>query len=129
MYAFFNSATCPDQWVVADGMNGTLDLRGQFIRAWDAGKGVDVGRSLGSNQGDAIRNITGYYGNGMWRDHGGQWGGSSGAFYHRYVPGDSPNGGGNYGTQLYFDASRVVPTAADNRPKNVALLACMKTFP
>lgn len=33
------------------------DLRGEFIRGWDGGKGVDSGRTLLSAQGDAIRNI------------------------------------------------------------------------
>ncbi|WP_459623715.1 phage tail-collar fiber domain-containing protein, partial [Dickeya oryzae] len=36
------------------------DLRGEFIRGWDDGRGVDSNRSLLSLQGDAIRNITGF---------------------------------------------------------------------
>ena len=129
MYAYFHAITCPTDWVAADGTNGTVDLRGEFIRGWDAGRGADVGRTLGSFQGDAIRNITGHYGNSMWRDQGTGWGSSGGAFYYGYYPGNAPNGAGNYGTQIYFDASRVVPTAAENRPRNVSLLACMKSFP
>lgn len=35
------------------------DMRAEFIRGWDAGRGVDVGRSLGSKQNWAQRNITG----------------------------------------------------------------------
>ena len=35
------------------------DLRGEFMRGWDDGRGIDHGRVLGSAQGDAIRNITG----------------------------------------------------------------------
>jgi len=31
------------------------DLRGEFIRGLDAGRGVDTGRTLGSGQGDAIQ--------------------------------------------------------------------------
>ncbi|MCX5565692.1 shufflon system plasmid conjugative transfer pilus tip adhesin PilV [Alcaligenes phenolicus] len=64
MYAFFGSDACPDGWLMADGTSGTLDLRGEFIRGWDAGRGADPGRLVGSAQGDAIRNITGYYGSG-----------------------------------------------------------------
>ena len=37
------------------------DLRGEFIRGWDDGRGVDTGRVFGSAQGDAIRNITGQF--------------------------------------------------------------------
>ncbi|WP_342084012.1 phage tail protein, partial [Escherichia coli] len=38
--------------------NKLPDLRGEFIRGWDDGRGVDAGRDLLSSQGDAIRNIT-----------------------------------------------------------------------
>nr|WP_238149499.1 tail fiber protein [Arsenophonus endosymbiont of Aleurodicus floccissimus] len=38
------------------------DLRGEFIRGWDAGRKVDNGRKILSVQGDAIRNITGRIG-------------------------------------------------------------------
>ena len=96
------------------------DLRGEFIRGWSADRsGVDVDRDFGSDQGDAIRNITGTVGT--------VGGGSTinGAF--------APTSGGvnidNSGLPdqaVNFDASRVVPTADENRPRNVALLACIK---
>jgi len=43
--------------------NGTTtfnvpDLRGEFIRGLDAGRGVDIGRTLGSSQGDLFRSHT-----------------------------------------------------------------------
>lgn len=41
------------------------DLRGEFIRGWDDGRGIDAGREILSAQGDAIRNITGTFGNGQ----------------------------------------------------------------
>ena len=37
------------------------DLRGQFIRGWDHGKGVDSGRTFGSSQTDTLQNITGNF--------------------------------------------------------------------
>ncbi|HGY4564121.1 TPA: phage tail protein, partial [Escherichia coli] len=40
--------------------NKLPDLRGEFIRGWDDGRGVDAGRQLLSSQGDAIRNIEGF---------------------------------------------------------------------
>ena len=97
------------------------DLRGEFIRGWDNGRGVDPWRAFGSWQGDAIRNITGTF-EGNVND--GQ-GAKTGAFYYtgaNYNGGDAAGGGGIIG----FDASRVVPTANENRPRNVALLACIK---
>lgn len=97
------------------------DPRGRFIRVWDDGVGVDADRVLGSVQEDAIRNITGYFG--RFDDMGTVF---SGPFYS-YERGsyDVGSGGGN-GFILGFDASRVVPTANENRPKNIAFLAAIK---
>lgn len=46
----FNLATCPTGWVKANGTGGTPDLRGEFIRGLDDGRGIDAGRILNSNQ-------------------------------------------------------------------------------
>ncbi|MGC6580666.1 phage tail protein, partial [Escherichia coli] len=35
------------------------DLRGEFVRGWDDGRGTDSGRILLTTQNDDIRNITG----------------------------------------------------------------------
>ncbi|MBQ4781945.1 hypothetical protein F9U38_15625 [Pectobacterium versatile] len=35
-----------------------LDLRGEFVRGWDNGRGVDPGRANGSNQGPAMESHT-----------------------------------------------------------------------
>lgn len=103
------------------------DLRGRFLRGLDDTAGVDAGRDLGSIQGDAIRNITGSiivrsYTDGSYADPA-----PSGAFtydkngYRAAISGiaDTPYCTG-------FDASRVVPTAEENRPKNIALIAQIK---
>lgn len=90
------------------------DLRGEFLRGWDAGRGLDSGRNIGTQQGDAIRNI---YGSGSGRDISSQ---PSGAFYPSSKTGYAGYGGTN-GNFIGFDASRVVPTANENRPRNVAL--------
>ena len=107
------------------------DLRGEFIRGWDDGRGIDRGRVLGSAQGDAIRNITGSIDTGS---HNGQQlfdeATATGALaisrrQWKKWTGDSGDGGNNPAA-FDFDASRVVPTAAENRPRNIALLACIK---
>jgi phage-related tail fiber protein len=101
------------------------DLRGDFNRAWDDGRGVDSGRSFASFQDDGIRNITG----GVYTAHSlGMFASSNyGAVYKWPSPISSRGaGGGGYWDGFYFDASRVVPTASDNRPRNIALLACIK---
>lgn len=103
------------------------DNRGDFVRNWDNGRGVDTGRTLGSYQGDAIRNITGSIGYVYLTSSSGGLGalrvtpwGSSPAKVG--VEGSDP--GANYTVSM--DASLAVPTAADNRPRNTALLFCIK---
>ncbi|WP_118985388.1 phage tail protein [Photorhabdus sp. CRCIA-P01] len=101
------------------------DLRGEFIRGWDDNRGVDGGRGLLSWQGDAIRNITG-----STQAIHAQMGGApqtpilSGVMASsRYATADTRSANSGSSTDLtYFDidASRQVPTANENRPRNVA---------
>ncbi len=99
-------------------------MRGEFIRGLDAGRGVDNGRGLGSSQGDAIRNITGI----VSTRGAGNIDGFSGAFYDIATrhSGNGQGSGPGLTDDFGFDTSRVVPTANENRPRNVALLYCMK---
>lgn len=133
----FAGQTAPAGWLKANGAGdgrstfNLPDLHGEFIRGWDDGRGIDRGRALGSAQGDAIRNITGSIDVGnnsghqlfdeatatgalaISRKHWKTW------TYDTTDGGDSP-------AAFDFNASRVVPTAAENRPRNIALLACIK---
>ena len=115
-------------------VNGTHiklpDHRGEFLRAWDHGRGIDAGRQLGSFQSDAIRNIKGQFQGDdevgvVTRSFGNDL---MGAFRsernHSNGKGHDSNGGG--GDIVSFDASRVVPTASENRPRNIALMLCIK---
>jgi phage-related tail fiber protein len=96
------------------------DLRGEFIRGWSADRsGVDVDRDFGSTQGDAIRNITGTVGT------VGANSTVNGAFA-KISGGVDIDNSGLPDQAVDFDASRVVPTADENRPRNIALLACIK---
>lgn len=103
------------------------DLRGEFIRSWDDGRGIDSGRVFGGAQSDAIRNITGEIGL-IQRTDINEYVAPSGAFKElRKVSGYIGSGGvDNWLTITNFSASNVVPTAAENRPRNIALLACIK---
>lgn len=96
------------------------DLRGCFVRG--LGGNSDA---LGVVQGDAIRNITG-------RTPGGSIDripatSYTGAFQRSEDWAGSVSSGENFGVKIStFDASRVVPTANENRPKNIAFLYIVK---
>ncbi|CAD6113085.1 TPA: phage tail protein [Escherichia coli] len=144
------SATPPTGWLKCNGAafssemypnlakayptNKLPDLRGEFIRGWDDGRGVDAGRAILSAQGDAIRNIYGEFKTvntenySIWE--------SVGSFKGAVVPlNPSTNNsyfslvrsmvterseGGVYPKVIGLDASRIVPTANENRPRNIA---------
>ena len=108
---------------------GTLpDLRGEFIRGWDNGRGIDSGRGILSAQGDAIRNITGS----VRTDNGWMFRELRGAFFdhsggedvqqlRNQVLASDSNSAPTVGW-FDFDASKSgVPTAAENRPRNIAM--------
>ncbi len=82
------------------------DLRGEFIRAWDDARGVDTGRAFGSAQADELKShrhsMTTYVNN----------------FTGSYVlTGQSTIGG---------DAYTNYTGGNETRPRNIALLACIK---
>ncbi|HDL8507752.1 TPA: phage tail protein [Yersinia enterocolitica] len=99
------------------------DLRGEFIRGFDDGRGIDTNRTLLSAQTDALQNITGGI-NGVSESMGSAPESNfSGAF------GKSPAIGNDntpHHTDIThcgsfdFDASRVVRTAAETRPRNIS---------
>ncbi|HAG6387023.1 TPA: tail fiber protein [Escherichia coli] len=144
------SATPPTGWLKCNGAafsaeeypelakayptNKLPDLRGEFIRGWDDGRSADAGRTILSAQGDAIRNIYGEFKTvntenySIWE--------SVGSFKGAVVPlNPSTNNsyfslvrsmvterseGGVYPKVIGLDASRMVPTANENRPRNIA---------
>lgn len=106
------------------------DLRGEFVRGWDNGRGVDAQRVLLSAQGDAIRNITGGLDNILKSKTTANRGAFSGSETDwRPTLADSSTNLSSTNTgdspvykemNIGFDASRVVPTANENRPRNIA---------
>ena len=82
------------------------DLRGEFPRGWDDSRGVDSGRSFGSAQADELK-----------------------AHTHTYIK--SNNSGGFTGYQgwnpAYASNLNTSSTGgSETRPRNIALLACIK---
>ena len=115
--ATFSATTYPKLAKVIPSLTLT-EARGEFPRIWDDGRGVDNGRTLLSIQGDAIRNITGnvgVYSDGLLTYASGVFSlGSSSSNKNNPIAGSGANA---YAT---FDASKVVPTASENRPRNIA---------
>lgn len=108
-----------------------FDPRGLALRWWDNGRGRDTGRVLLSEQGDAIRNIIGQvsFGDDDSSNTTRPWG-TAGAFSVGASTGMSFMGTtGNPATVpsvAVFDASRVVPTASENRMASIALTPIMR---
>lgn len=82
------------------------DMRAEFPRGWDDGRGVDSGRSFGSAQADDFKShahgIVGYSGN----------------------PGSSPTISSSVLNQVTVNTQSNGGT--ETRPRNIALLACIK---
>lgn len=108
------------------------DLRAEFLRGWDDGRGIDSGRAFGSAQSDAIRNIKGSLEALYGSDRYALYTKAEGAFATDLDDGGnetfkgSSNNYANRKKRVVFDAGRSVPTADENRPRNIALLACIK---
>lgn len=108
------------------------DLRAEFLRGWDDGRGIDSGRAFGSAQSDAIRNIKGSLEALYGSDRYALYTKAEGAFTTDLDDGGNETfkgSGNNYANRkkrVVFDAGRSVPTADENRPRNIALLACIK---
>jgi hypothetical protein len=123
----FNTTTYPK--LAAAYPSGVLpDARAQVVRGWDNGRGIDVGRSLLSEQGDAIRNITAQL---FMRPSSGNAGvgtitAGAGAFGNVVIGGGNPGvssmstGANATSDVIAFNASNVVPTASENRVRNIS---------
>ena len=114
----FSPTTYPKLALVWPGLK-LPDLRGEFLRVWDDGRGIDNGRTLLSPQGDAIQNVTGYLVDlytGVNTD-------ALGVFSRSVVQGNlaPPAPGGTVSTSTFnFDLSRVARTSTESRPRNIA---------
>ncbi|HUH38577.1 MAG TPA: tail fiber protein [Spongiibacteraceae bacterium] len=130
------------------------DLRGEFVRGWDAGRGVDAGRVFGSAQGDALQDHSHLSGTASNAGNANNEGGGS-----RFgtVPRDA--GATNTGhaavntsasaalgvTSGVVQSAAITPpgagvqpsnyspvasasVAAETRPRNVALLPCIRAY-
>lgn len=83
------------------------DLRGEFIRGWDDGRGVDTGRAFGSAQADELKQHS-----------------------HVMRGAQCLNGTGaramTEGASTMYDTNTQSTGGTETRPRNVALLYCIK---
>ncbi|WP_241189218.1 phage tail protein [Enterobacter asburiae] len=131
------SATPPTGWLKCNGAAFTAaqyprlaqaypalklpDLRGEFIRGWDDGRGVDSGRTLLSLQADALQRLTGTLemGNGiglMTRPHDS----TGGVFSEGPERVQTPTTQQTTGYAVSFDSAGIARSASETRPRNIA---------
>ena len=102
------------------------DLRGEFVRGLDDGRGVDSGRAIGSAQEDAFQGHWHGIENATNGQAGNDGGGGAGSGNIR-IDG-APSTPYPYATYTTSDGVNGTPrTASETRPRNIALLYCIKT--
>lgn len=138
MVAMFAMSNAPTGWLKANGAAvsrttyaglfaaiGTLfgagdgsttfnlpDMRGEFARGFDDGRGVDTGRTFASHQNDELKGHT--------------------HLYYKFddATGINPISGGNFdgngGPRTSTQVNTTSAGGTETRPRNIALLACIK---
>lgn len=112
-----NSTSFPDLVEFLNPGNATAtlpDLRGEFIRGWDSGRGIDLGRAIKTAQADEYRS----------HNHGINT--AAGAITTKLAYNNTTGGAGESveaaATTTYNRGG------AETRPRNVAALYCIKAF-
>lgn len=106
------------------------DLRGEFIRGWDHGRGVDGSRVFGSGQAGQNFSHTHAYRDRYHAEHSSS---ITDATYSVAMPTNYNNKIGTQGsdrdndTWLYYDSTTGSSGVSDGRPRNVAMMYCIKT--
>jgi microcystin-dependent protein len=139
--SFFTMSTAPTGWLKCNGAaisrttyaklfavtgttygvgNGSTtfnlpDLRGEFIRGFDDGRTVDSGRTFGSAQTDDFKSHTHSYV--IWGP------GASGTYTNSTKTGATITDASSVNT---VSVSSPNPSSIETRPRNLALLACIK---
>jgi microcystin-dependent protein len=99
--------------------NGTTtfnlpDLRGEFVRGWDHGRGIDTGRNIGTAQADALKDHT----------HNIPDVDTAGTTTGKFVYGDE--GVDAEPESVNITGGVTTGSATETRPRNIALMYCIK---
>ena len=101
------------------------DYRGEFLRGWDDGRGVDAGRGLGSAQADELKGHTHTNRDRYFRENDSSL---TGLTYE--MAGGAAKGASGSDTDndafLYLDTTTGSTGGAETRPRNIALNYCIK---
>ena len=104
------------------------DLRGMFVRGYDAGRGVDSGRAFGSYQADAFKSHGHLFDDIRWAEIDGAYSYNDPMLGTIAVgPGAGSNRGTDYDNGVHFTRHGTYLTGdSETRPKNIALLPIIK---
>lgn len=108
------------------------ESRGEFLRGWDHGRGVDVGRAVGSTQADTLKNHFHY----LPTESGGGQQFDPAGLIPSVVLKDNPvdwlvrTAGDNHGFNVPFGTPRTYSQSAEaeTRPRNIAVMWCIKAW-
>ena len=110
------------------------DLRGEFIRGADDGRGVDSGRTIGSTQGQATAAPSNAFATSSVADHqhGLNYFEGPASIQNQSATNSTQTQGHNPVSEVLTDAAgghnhSITGGDAETRPRNIALLACIKT--
>jgi len=99
------------------------EARGEFLRGWDHGRGIDGGRAIGSSQTDTLQNIYGTFDGYLDITT------VSGAFTMGNMSrSPSPLNQKDAYHSVILDASKVARTSTEPRPRNIAVMWCIKAW-
>jgi hypothetical protein len=116
------------------------DLRGEFLRGWDDGRNIDAGRTIGSSQrGSQILSDDGNNVIGLSQQTSNQSLSRGSNYQHTSATWDNYDGLGSaahtlaasyqpYGYNNYYSAATEPNYFYHARPRNVAMMACIKAF-
>ena len=108
----FNLSSCPTWWILADWTNSTPDLRWEFIRWLDYWRWIDTWRLLASAQADELKS----------HDHRLQ----TRQWWTTHTSWVYPMSAWDWTITDQWDAAIASTWWTETRPRNIALLYCMK---